>query len=97
VALPRQWIKPVRMTGKSMYSFVRGFSTYICILIKKRRKKFPHISGNSEVSGAKSYISNDLLIYGENICVFPHICIRKPFLIYGFAVLHPIPSEFLDI
>jgi hypothetical protein len=36
-------------------------------------KKFPHILGNSEGSGAKTYISNDLLIYGEIICTFPHI------------------------
>jgi hypothetical protein len=38
--------------------------------------------GNSEGSGAKSNMTNDLLIYGENICAFPH---RKPFLIYDFA------------
>jgi hypothetical protein len=29
--------------------------------------------GNSEGSGEKSYMTNDLLIYGENICTFPHI------------------------
>jgi hypothetical protein len=28
-------------------------------------------------------MTNDLLIYGENICAFPHI--RKPFLIYDLA------------
>ncbi len=42
------------------------------------KKKFPNILGNSEGSGAKSYMTNDLLRYGENICAFPHI----PFLIY---------------
>ncbi len=40
---------------------------------KKEKKKFPRILGNSEGSGAKSYMTNDLLIYSENICAFPHI------------------------
>jgi hypothetical protein len=40
----------------------RKFSSYIR---KKKKKK--------EGSGAKSYMTNDLLIYGENICPFPHI------------------------
>ncbi len=31
------------------------------------------ISGNSKGSGAKSYMTNDLLTYGENICALPHI------------------------
>ncbi len=43
-----------------------------CTLIKKK-ENFSHILGNSEGSGAKSYMTNDLLIYGENICAFPHI------------------------
>jgi hypothetical protein len=45
---------------------------------------------NSEGSGAKSYITNDLLIYGENICAFPHI-LGSP---SSYMTLHPIPSEF---
>jgi hypothetical protein len=41
---------------------------------KKENKNFPHILGNSEGSGAKSYITYDLLlIYGENICAFPRL------------------------
>jgi hypothetical protein len=39
----------------------------------EKEENFPHILGNSEGSGAKSYMTNDLLIYGENICAFPHI------------------------
>jgi hypothetical protein len=43
--------------------------------------------GNSKGSGAKSYMTNDLLIYGEkNSCAFPHdLGFRKPFVIYDFA------------
>ncbi len=58
-------------------------------LIKKKRK-FSHILGNSEVSGAKSYMTNDLLIYGEHICAFPHILGS----LCSYMTLHPIPSEF---
>jgi hypothetical protein len=43
-----------------------------CTLIKKKIK-FSSILGNSEKSGANSYMTNDLLIYDENICTFPHI------------------------
>jgi hypothetical protein len=39
----------------------------------KKDNKFPHILGKSEGSGTKSYMTNELLIYGENICAFPHI------------------------
>ena len=55
-----------------------------CYTDKKENKIFllNLIYGNSEGSGAKSYMTNGLLIY---ICVFPHILIRKPFLIYDFA------------
>ncbi len=56
----------------------------------KNKIKFPHILGNSEWSGAKSYMTNDLLIYGENICAFPHI-LGSPSL---YMTLHPVPSEF---
>jgi hypothetical protein len=48
------------------------------------------VLGNSEGSGAKSYMTNDLLIYGENIVAFPHI-LGIPF---SYMTLHPIPSEF---
>ncbi len=46
--------------------------------------------GNSEGSGAKSYMTNDLLINGENSCAFPHI-LGSP---SSFMTLHPIPFEF---
>ncbi len=35
-------------------------------------------------------MTNDLLIYGEIICAFPHI-LGSP---SSFMTLHPIPSEF---
>jgi hypothetical protein len=35
-------------------------------------------------------MTNDLLIYGENICAFPHI-LGSPF---SYMTLHLIPSEF---
>jgi len=43
-----------------------------------------HILGNSVGSGAKSIMTNDLLMDGEDICAFSS-CIKKPFLIYDFA------------
>jgi hypothetical protein len=46
--------------------------------------------GNVEGSGAKSYMTNDLLIYDENICAFPHI-LGVP---SSYMTLHPIISEF---
>ncbi len=36
------------------------------------------------------YIANDLIIYGENICAFPHI-LGSP---SSYMTLHPIPPEF---
>jgi hypothetical protein len=39
----------------------------------KKKYNFPYILGNSEGSSAKSDRTNNLLIYGENICAFPHI------------------------
>jgi hypothetical protein len=39
---------------------------------------------------AKSYMTKDLLIYGENISAFPHI-LGSP---SSYITLHPIPSEF---
>jgi hypothetical protein len=35
-------------------------------------------------------MTNDLLIYGQNICAFPHI-LGSP---SSYMTLHPIPSEF---
>jgi hypothetical protein len=51
----------------------------------KKKIKFSSYTllGKSEGSGAKSCMTNDLLVYGENFCAFPHI--RKPFLIYDIA------------
>jgi hypothetical protein len=53
-----------------------------CTLIKKKIK--------FSSSGAKSYLTNDLLIYGENICAFSHI-LGSP---SSYTTLHPIPSEY---
>jgi len=39
--------------------------------------------GNSEGSGAKLYMTNDLLIWWKYLCISSYI--RKPFLIYDFA------------
>ncbi len=39
---------------------------------------------------AKSYMTNDPLIYGEIICSFPHILGS----LSSYVTLHPIPSEF---
>ncbi len=36
-------------------------------------------------------MTNELLIYGENVCAFPHI-LESP---SSYMTLHPIPSEFL--
>ncbi len=53
---------------------------------EKNISNFPHKLGNSEGSGAKSYMTNGLLIYGEKIAYFliykealPHIglCTRS--------------------
>ncbi len=48
---------------------------------------------NSEGSGAKSCMTNGLLINGETICAFPHI-LESP---SSYRTLHPIPSEFPNI
>jgi hypothetical protein len=39
----------------------------------KKKVNYPHILGNSEGWTAKPYVTNDLILYGENICAFPHI------------------------
>jgi hypothetical protein len=58
----------------------------------KKNIKFSDIFGNSEGSGAKSYMTNDLLIYGEIFCAFSHILILgSP---SSYITLHPIPPEF---
>ena len=59
----------------------------------KRKSNFPNLLGNSEGSGAKSYMTNGFPIFGEIFAHFLIYCIRKPFLIYDFAP-DPIPSEF---
>ncbi len=64
---------------------------YKCFTDKKSKESFPHILGNSEGSSAKSLMTNDLLIYGENICAFPYILGSSS----SYVTLHPIPSEFL--
>jgi hypothetical protein len=45
---------------------------------------------NSEGSGAKSYMTNDLLKNDENICAFPHI-LGSP---SSYMTLQPIPFKF---
>jgi len=54
------------------------------------KKILIYVLGNSEGSGAQSYMTNGLLMYGENICAFPHI-IGSP---SSYMTLHPIPSKF---
>jgi hypothetical protein len=56
---------------------------------KKLKQNFPHILGNSEGSGAKSYLTNGLLIYGENMCAikFPYTVYEKNFVFFFISVL----------
>jgi hypothetical protein len=56
----------------------------------KKEKKIFLLLGNSEGLGAKSYRTNDLLMYGKNICALPHI-LGSP---SSYMTLHLIPSEF---
>ncbi len=61
---------------------------------KKENKIFLiYVLGNSEGSDAKSYMTNGLLIYDENMCAFPHI-LGSP---SSYKTLHPISSEFPHI
>ncbi len=60
------------------------FYNYATLL--KKKLNFLHI-GNSEGSVAKLYMTNDVLIYRENICAF----LRSP---ASYMTCHPIPSEF---
>jgi hypothetical protein len=59
-------------------------------LIKKEKKVFLTYREIQMGSVSKSYMTNDLLIYGENICAFPHI-LGSP---SSYMTMHPIPSEF---
>jgi hypothetical protein len=54
----------------------------------KNKYNFPYLLGNLEGSGANSYMTNDLLIYRENICAFP------PLLGTPSTYMTSIPSEF---
>jgi len=60
------------------------------VTLIKRKENFPHILGNSEGSGTKSYMTNELHIYDENICVFAHI-LGSP---SSYMTMHLNPSEF---
>ncbi len=67
---------------KNLPLSTRGLST----LIKNKRKFSSYIRKFRGIGCTVIlYMTNDLLTYGENICAFPHICIRKPFLVYDFA------------
>ena len=52
------------------------------------KNNYPHILGNSEGSGAKSWLTTSSC--GENIYAFPHI-LGSP---SSYMTLHPIPSVF---
>ncbi len=60
-----------------------------CYTDKKEKKIFSPIIGNLEGSGAKSYMTNDLLINGENICAFPHKLGSPP----SYMTLHPLLQD----
>jgi hypothetical protein len=81
--------------GQSSVFYIAMYSIFQRTLYidKKRKYNFPHILENLEGSGAKSYMTNDLLIYGENIYAFPHI-LGTP---SSYMTLHPNPSEFLYV
>ncbi len=68
-----------------LFAQLFGQSTLI-----KNKINFSSYIRNSEGSCAKSYMTNDLLIYGENICAFPHI-LGSP---SSYITLHPIPTGF---
>ena len=52
---------------------------------KKEKKIFLIYEEIQNGAVAKSYMTNDLLIYGEIFAHFLMYSIRKPFLIYDFA------------
>ncbi len=70
-------INPPHLTGKCVPTHIQSHTD------KKENKIFL----------IYQEITNGLLIYGENICAFPHTCILgSP---SSYMTLHPIPSEFL--
>ncbi len=85
ILLDRLWVWDLPATWRCIYLSRSQFYFYIMFprstiypTLKKRKENFPHIIGNSGESGAKSYMTNDLLIqYMVKIFV--------PFLIYDFA------------
>jgi hypothetical protein len=62
-------------------------SSRLYTLIKKKRKFSSYTRDRVQ---SHSYMTNDLLTYGENICAFPHI-LGSP---SSYMTLHPIPCEF---
>jgi hypothetical protein len=87
--------KPLGFPAQHLFQLeARGIRTIRCLLpclpaptLIKKKINFHHILENSE----GSYMTDDLLIYGENNCVFPHI-LGSP---YSYMTLHTIPSEIL--
>ncbi len=74
-----------------MQTVVTGFWVVRnCHTGKKEKKIFLIYLEISEGSRAKSYITNDLLIYAENICAFPHILGSSS----SYMTLHLMPSKF---
>jgi hypothetical protein len=59
-------------------------------LIKKKIKFSSYIRNSEDRVQSHIRMTNDLLIYGENICAFPHI-LGSP---SSYMTLHPIPSEY---
>ncbi len=68
------------------YFYAFMFST-TDTLIKKKRKYSSYIR---KFRGCKPYMTNDILIYSENICALPNK-LGSP---SSYMILHPIPSEF---
>jgi hypothetical protein len=78
------WLESLTDKLRNMLTFMYSYT------VIKNKLNFPHTLGNSEGLGAQSYMTNDLLIYGEHICASPHI-LGSP---SSCMTLHPIPSEF---
>jgi hypothetical protein len=91
---------PLVVVGSPCYSLCGVVFTYLsrshfyrifprstrCPTLIKKKITFSSFLGNLGGSGAKSYMTNDLLIYGENICAFPDI-LGSP---SSYMNLHPI-------
>jgi hypothetical protein len=60
---------------------------YSTVYTDKKEKKLFLIY--EEIQRDRCKVTNDLLIYGENICAFSHI-LGSP---SSYMTLHPIPSE----